>query len=235
LRLGLFYFAPASTDNLNKILHVNFRIALAGALVLCFATTVWPQDEKSIADLRNALTALSPRTVDSNEAALLSETAHHMSRQLAREYGVTGDPAVHNYLIRIGARKRGICADYVHDMGAGLRELRFKTLALHWGTAWEKESTENNGLIVTARNQPFMDGIVLDGWRRAGRLFWCRVRDDHEYEIELYPSLNQLGKQSHSGITAWKEDPKGTAYLQPQQPLPTKLQQKRKSTRQVEN
>ena len=194
---------------------MDCRIVLAVALVLCFETTAQSQDEKSISDLRSALIALSPGTVDPSEAALLSETAHHSSRQLAREYGVTGDPAVHNYLIAIGARKRGICADYVHDIGARLRELRFKTLVLHWGTAWEKESTENNGLIVTARNQAFLDGIVLDGWRRAGRLFWCPVRDDHEYEIELYPALNQLGKRSHSGITAWREDLKGTASLQP--------------------
>jgi hypothetical protein len=234
LRPGLFYFAPATTGNLNKILTVNPRIALAAALVLCFATTVWPQDEKSIANLRDALIALSPRTVDPNEAALLSETAHHMSRQLAREYGVTGDPAVHNYLIRVGARQKGICADYVNDIGARLRDLRFKTLVLHWGTAWERESSENNGLIITARNQAFADGIVLDGWRRAGRLFWCPVREDHEYEIELYPSLNQIGKQSHSGATAWKEDRPRTALLQPPS-LATKPQPKRKSSQQAQN
>src|SRR5262245_52115993 len=112
-----FYFAPATCDGLNKILNVNFRIALGFALGLCIGTTVWPRDEKSIADLRGALIGLSPRTVDPNEAALVSETAHQMSRQLAREYGVTGDPAVHNFLINIGARKKGICADYTHDIG----------------------------------------------------------------------------------------------------------------------
>jgi len=228
-RPGLFYFAAATLAPFGKILNVDCRIVLAVALLLSFETTAQSQDEKSISDLRSALIALSPRTVDPNEAALLSETAHHTSRQLAREYGVTGDPAIHNYLIGIGARTRGICADYVHDIGGRLRELRFKTLVLHWGTAWEKESTENNGLIVTARNQAFEDGIILDGWRRAGRLFWCRVRDDHEYEVELYPALNQLGKQSHSGITAWKEDLKGTASLQPQ-PASPNAQRKRKSS-----
>ena len=213
---------------------MNFRIALAGALGLFFATTVWPQDEKSIADLRNALIALSPRTVDPNEAALLSETAHHMSRQLAREYGVTGDPAIHNFLIRTGAKKRGICADYTHDIGARLREMQFKTLILHWGTAWEKEADENNALIVTAGNQSFYDGIVLDGWRRAGRLFWCHVRDDGEYEAGRHGFLGHLGGHIHTGRTAWKEDLQGTASLQPRQ-LRTKPQQKGKSTRQAQN
>ena len=178
------------------------------------------QDEQSINNLRNALIALSPRTVDSREAALLSEMAHRTSRECAREYGVVGDPAVHNYLINIGVKKRGICADYAHDIGAKLKELRFQTLVLHWGSAWAKESDENNALVVTAKNQPFIGGIVLDGWRRGGRLFWCAVRDDAEYESGRHGFLGHLGGHTRTGITAWKEDLQETALLQPQ-PTPT--------------
>jgi hypothetical protein len=207
---------------------VNAKIALAVIVGVCFGTAASAQDEKSINDLRNALSALSPRTVDPREAEVLSETAHTTSRQLAKEYGVTGDPAFHNYLIQIGVKKRGICADYTHDIGARLREIRFKTLVLHWGTAWEKESEENNALIVTARNQSFYDGIVLDGWRRAGRLFWCHVKDDAEYEAGRHGFLGHLGGRVRTGITAWKEDLQGTASLQPQ-PLPRQSPSKRKS------
>ena len=213
---------------------MNSRLVLTVAFGLCFETTLLAQDEKSIADLRNALIALSPRTVDPNEAALLSETAHHTSRQLAQDYGMHGDPAFHNYLIRIGVKKKGICADYTHDIGARLREMRFKTLVLHWGTAWEKESDENNALIVTARNQSFFDGIVLDGWRRAGRLFWCHVKDDAEYETGRHGFLGHLGGHARTGITAWKEDLQGTRSLQPV-PLPPKSQFNRKPSRQAQN
>ena len=206
---------------------MSFRIGLIVALGICFSGAIWAQDEKSIGDLRAALIALSPRTVDPGEAELLSTTAHTTSRQLAREYGVTGDPAIHNYLINIGVKKRGICADYTHDIGARLREMRFKTLVLHWGTAWEKGSNENNALIVTARNRSFYDGIVLDGWRRAGRLFWCKVMDDEEYEAGRHGFLGHLGGHIRTGITAWKEDLKGTASLQPQ-PLPPQPTPKRK-------
>jgi hypothetical protein len=193
--------------------------------------TAWGQDEKSIQDLSAALVALSPRTVDPREAELLSTTAHTTSRQLAREYGVTGDPAFHNYLINIGVKKRGICADYTHDIGARLRDLRFKTLVVHWGTAWEKESGENNALIVTARNQSFYDGIVLDGWRRSGRLFWIHVKDDEEYEAGRHGFLGHLGGHARTGITAWKEDLQGTASLQPTS-LPPKPRPRRKPVRQ---
>jgi len=209
---------------------VNFRF------VLILGFSVWTnlvtaQDEQSINNLRNALIALSPRTVDPKEAQLLSETAHRTSRQCAREYGVTGDPAVHNYLINVGVKNRGICADYAHDIGAKLKEFRFKTLVLHWGAAWAKESDENNGLVVTATNQPFIDGILLDGWRRGGRLFWCAVKDDWEYESGRHGFLGHLGGRARTGITAWKEDLQETALLQ-QEPTPTpKSQPKRKHKR----
>jgi hypothetical protein len=186
-------------------------------LVLIFflsAGVLSAKDEKSISDLTNALIALSPRTVDPQEAALLSETAHRTSRECARDYGVTGDPAIHNYLIHIGVKKKGICADYTRDIGARLKEFHFKTLVLHWGAAYPKESDENNALVVTARNQPFLDGIVLDGWRKAGRLFWCPVRNDHEYELGRRGLLGRLGGHAYTGITAWKEDLQESALLQ---------------------
>jgi len=205
---------------------VNFRTALICAFAI-WVSSAFAEDEKSISDLRNALIALSPRTVDPQEAAVLSETAHRASRQCARDYGVHGDPAVHNFLIHIGARKKGICADYTRDIGAKLKELHFKTLVLHWGAAWAKESDENNALVVTAKNQPFLDGIVLDGWRRGGRLFWCKVRDDPEYEAGRHGFLGHLGGRARTGITAWKEDLQETALLQSD--LATKTEPKPKS------
>jgi hypothetical protein len=195
---------------------VNFRCVLIFALAVC-ANPIFAQDEKSINDLRNALIALSPRTIDPREAALMSEIAHRTSRQCARDYGVHGDPAIHNYLIHIGVKKKGICADYTRDIGARLKELHFKTLVLHWGAAYAKESDENNALVVTALNQPFQDGIVLDGWRRGGRLFWCPVKNDHEYEAGRRGLLGHLGGQLYTGITAWKEDLQETALLQENQ------------------
>jgi len=205
---------------------VNFRLALIFAFVSC-SSAGWARDEKSINDLRDALVALSPRTVDPHEAELLSGTAHTLSRQLAREYGVTGDPAVHNFLINIGAKKRGICADYTRDIGARLKEFHFKTLVLHWGAAYAKESDENNALVVTARNQPFLDGIVLDGWRRSGRLFWCSVKNDGEYEAGRRGLLGHLGGHLHTGITAWKEDLQETAGLQENQSVKAEPKRKR--------
>ncbi len=186
-----------------------FLMALASSV-----DAVLADDANSIKDLSNALVALAPG-VDRHEADLLSTTAHHASRELAREYGVVFNPEFQNFLVNIGQKKRGYCAHYARDIGTRLKALEFKTLVLHWGAAYAKSPGESNCLVVTARKQPFQEGIILDGWRRAGRLFWCKVTKDHDYEIGNRFSLTQLGgPRLYSGITAWKEDRQETAWLQ---------------------
>jgi hypothetical protein len=180
--------------------------------LLFAASTALARDEQSIKDLRDALVALSP-DVDLREAEVLSTTAHTLSRQLAHDYGVTLFPGFQNFLVNVGAREKGFCAHYTRDIGTRLKEFHFKTLELHWGIAYAKLEDENNALVITARGQKFEDGIVLDAWRRAGRLWWSPVMKDYDYEVRRGSGLNRLGAQ-HTGITAWKEDLQETAWLQ---------------------
>ena len=151
------------------------------------------RDERSIKDLRNALVALAP-DVDPGEAELTSVTAHTTARSLKGKYRVVLNPEFQCFLINIGLRQRGYCGHWTRDIGERLKDLKFRTLALHWGAYKPGTTGESNCLIITARNQPFQDGIVIDGWRRAGRLYWAKVAKDDEYQ--------------------WKEDPLYTAWLQ---------------------
>ena len=192
----------------TKLLKVNPKVVFIFAFTICIGA-VWARDERSVKDLGKALAALAP-DVDPGEADLLSVTAHTTSRSLAREYRIVLNPEFQNFLINIGLRQRGYCAHFARDIGTRLKTLKLKTLVLHWGAAYAGTSGEDNCLVVTARNQPFQDGIILDGWRRAGRLFWCAVREDHEYEVEQH--------YGHSGITAWKENVHETAWLQDYRP-----------------
>src|SRR5438132_6794088 len=191
------------------------RILSAFALLFMVATAA-ARDERSIADLSKALAALAP-DVDPAEAQLLSLTAHTTARKLAREYRVVLNPEFTVFLVNVGLRKRGWCGHWTRDIGERLKELKLKTLVLHWGVAYDGTSSENNCVVVTARNQPFQDGIVLDGWRRGGRLFWCVVKADDEYEVGRRGLLGHLGGYLRTGITAWKEDFQETAWLQDNQ------------------
>jgi len=98
------------------------------------------------------------------------------------------------------------------DIGERLKALKLKTLVLHWGAAYAGTLDENNGLVVTARNQPFENGIVIDGWRRAGRLFWCPLKEDSQYDSGQGARW-RASHHGYYGITAWKEDPLYTAWL----------------------
>lgn len=206
-----------------RVSKLNWKIVLLFLMAIC-AVSASARDEASIKGLRDALVALSP-DVDPHEAEQLSTTAHTLSRQLAKEYGVTWFPGFQNFLVNMGAREKGFCAHYTRDIGTRLKEFHFKTLVLHWGAAYAKMEDENNALVVTARGQRFEDGIVLDAWRRAGRLWWSPVMKDYDYEVRHGLSLNQLGAQ-HSGVTAWKEDLQESAWLQ--ENASAKVQRKRK-------
>lgn len=184
-----------------KMIRRFFGVVLF--LVLIHPT--WAKDERSIRDLAKALTKLAP-DVDPAEAQQISVTAHTTARRLAREYRVVLNPELTVFLVNVGVRKRGWCGHWSQDIGARLKELKPRTLVFHWGVAYDHTSSENNCIVVTARNQPFADGIIIDGWRRAGRLFWCPVIKDHEYELEQH--------YGHSGITAWKENMQWSAWLQ---------------------
>jgi hypothetical protein len=169
-------------------------------LILAFAVVgnaAWANDDQSIIGLRNAMLALSP-SVDPTEAMRMSVTAHTTSRRLAQEYRVVGPPAFQNFLIHVGVRERGFCFDWAHDIGARLKELKPKTLVLHWGASFAGTAGENNCLVVTARDQPFHDGIVIDGWRKAGRLWWSSVSKDRK--------------------NVWEEDMRETFWLQDYRP-----------------
>jgi hypothetical protein len=179
------------------------RLVFIIAFVFC-AGAVCASDEYSIKALRKTLVALAS-DVDPGEAELLSVTAHTTARSLAREYRVVLNPEFTVFLVNVGMRKRGWCGHWAQDIGARLKELKLKTLVLHWGEAYPGTSSENNCLVVTARNQSFENGIIIDGWRRAGRLFWCQVKKDDEYELEQH--------FGHSGITAWKENTQWSAWL----------------------
>ena len=183
------------------------------AFSLCI-NAVWARDERSIKKLRDALVALAP-DVDPGEAELLSVTAHTASRNCAREYGLVWFSGFQNLLIHMGKRQRGYCGHYTRDIGERLKELRLKTLVLHWGAAYAGTPAENNSLVVTARNQPFEEGIIMDGWRDSGHLFWCPLKEDMAYRRVPNPFLQRSPDGGFlDNTTAGKEEPLYTAWLQ---------------------
>ena len=131
--------------------------------------------------LQDDLTALSQQS-DQLEARQVAETAITYSNQLADEYRLVRPAVLHNLLIRVGLKDRGLCYHWTEDLIKRLQALDLRTYQLHWGVAYRgSDLREHNSVVITARGQAFEKGMVLDPWRNSGDLFWALINTD------LYP------------------------------------------------
>jgi hypothetical protein len=62
-----------------------------------------------------------------------------------------------------------------------LEALKLKTVEFHWAESGAGTICENNGIVVTARSQPFEQGVLLDSWRNQPHVTWTEVARDPEY------------------------------------------------------
>lgn len=132
--------------------------------------------------LRARLTALSP-LVTRDEARRVTNTAYRTGRELAREWGVVSwAPGLQNFLVNIGAKNGGLCHQWAAELLVRLDALKLRTLELHWGESFAGTLREHNVIVVTAKGQPFAQGILLDNWRRSGWLLWGPVAQDSRYQ-----------------------------------------------------
>jgi hypothetical protein len=137
--------------------------------------------------LRHELAALGPGT-DQAEAGMVAETAVTYSSRLAEEYRVVPPARLHNLLIQVGIKDRGLCYHWTEDLMKRLQALNLRTYQLHWGVAHKgSDLREHNSVVITANGQPFATGLLLDPWRNSGDLHWAVV-DTDRYPWEELPA-----------------------------------------------
>ena len=137
--------------------------------------------------LQRELAALGPG-IDKAEAGMVAETAVTYSSRLAEEYRVVTPARLHNLLIQVGMKDRGLCYHWTEDLMKRLQALNLRTYQLHWGVAHKgSDLYEHNSVVITALNQPFENGLVLDPWRNSGDLYWAAVREDDYPWVPLPP------------------------------------------------
>jgi hypothetical protein len=148
-----------------------------------FSFQVQKSDVAKAEKLADELASLSSR-VNREEARLLSECAYATVSKLRREYRMFGTPIFNNFLIYHGIRKRGYCYQWSEDLLIAIDALRLKSLELHWGEYDPGTWRENNCIVVTAKGQPFKQGIMLECWRHLGHLYFGPVASDWETYVE---------------------------------------------------
>jgi len=143
-----------------------------------------PADERQL----GRMIAGMDRSVDPYEARSLAREALRFSRTLARRYRVTTSPWMHNFLVNIHLKDRGLCYQWADDLLNDLGRLHPKTLRIlpvgaNIGSYW----TEHNALVVLPAHHvtPLAQGILLDPWRHSGRLFFVPVGQDSKYQWQV--------------------------------------------------
>ncbi len=149
------------------------QAAVRNGLVLSTA----PEDPALI----DAMVRLGPG-VNPEEARRISAIAYRTGREMAKEWRMVGSPIFNNFLINIGARQAGYCFQFAHELLARLETQKLKTVDLHWAESDAGTDTEHNVIVVTAKGQPFSEGIMLDNWRHAGHLLWGRLDVDPSHK-----------------------------------------------------
>ena len=166
-----------------------FRCSLAlFAMLLAFApcaplANARPRNELVLANspddpaLRARLVALSPG-VNPDEARRVAQIAYTTGRELAAKWKMGSSPTIHSFLINIGLKKGGYCYQFATELLLRLDAQKMKTLEFHWAESDAGTDTEHNVIAVTARGQPFEQGIMLDNWRHSGHLLWGPLNGD---------------------------------------------------------
>ena len=141
-----------------------------------------PVEQQRIDALERAILELGDE-IDPGEARNAAIIAIEYPQQLAVEYEITDSPLMHNFLVNIGAKPRGLCVDWTYDLLVRLQQERFRSLKLHWGIANYDSAfrIEHSTVIISARDQSLQQGLVLDPWRHSGQLFWAKTLEDPEY------------------------------------------------------
>ena len=175
---------------------------------LVIATT--PEDPALIA----RVVSLSP-SVNPEEARRMASITYTAGLELARKWEMGSSPTMHSFLINIGAKKAGYCYQFATELLLRLEAQNFKTLEFHWAESDVAMDTEHNVIVVTARGQPFEQGILLDLWRRSGRLLWGNFAADvdhtwQENKAAYYSRVKRKpagADQSTPNATAKKKTP----------------------------
>ena len=130
------------------------------------------------------LKALGP-AADPIEARQVAETAIRESAILAEEYQLVRPAVIHNLLVVMGMKDRGLCYQWAEDLMQRLEALELQSFQLHWAVAYQGSNLrEHNSVVITAKGQPFSKGILFDPWRHSGNLYWTPVvKDTYPWEI----------------------------------------------------
>lgn len=179
---------------------IGFLPLVLLTVLLAGCATQPPASRDDVFDLERAILALGPG-IDPEEAARAARVSYSASARLAKEYEIEDSAIIHNMKVNAGIKPRGLCRHWAEDMEKVLKAENFKTLEIHRAIANAENPLrlEHSTSIISRRGDSMYDGIVVDPWRLAGKLYWIGTKEDKPYPWK--PRLEVLRWKQETGRT----------------------------------
>lgn len=126
--------------------------------------------------------------ISKKESQYLASEIYDKTQSLSKAFKLTSPPQYHNFLVAIGARKKGLCYDwsdalYLHLKSQNHASFEFHLMGANIGEYWR----EHNILLVVAKGKSLEEGILIDAWRDSGKLYFSRIKEDKKYTWKHRP------------------------------------------------
>lgn len=128
-----------------------------------------------------------------DETPLLAKTILSATANLTRGYHLQPPALWHNFLVNAGVRDRGLCCHWTQDLLREIEALYLQKYHAVWAVSRHGTWREHSSIVITAIGQAFENGLVLDAWRNAGKLYWTRVAEDF-YVWQPHPGANGFAR-----------------------------------------
>jgi hypothetical protein len=160
-------------------LRAKYEIWFAYKKDHVFWKKVWILED-SLSDLYQGDTTASDFRIR-NEAFIIAQRIIQNIDQRRQEWTMIRPAWLQNILINFKLKEKGFCYHWVNSLWETLDPIALNHFSFHWAVANKDKLMEHNVLVVTAKDKPFESGLLIDGWRKAGRPYWMKVSEDEDY------------------------------------------------------
>ena len=144
--------------------------------------------DKDVQKLSKMISSLSP-TIDKDEALDIALFSTSYTKKLANSYKLVGSPNFQNFLINIGLKKKGYCYNYADDLATALLHRGYKSVSIYRAAHKIHTYFEHNCVVITPKERNDI-GVILDGWRNAGKLYFDYMKNDKKnYDWKIYKKI----------------------------------------------
>lgn len=123
------------------------------------------------------------KNISEVEARHLSKDIFEHTEKLRKEFDMTSPPLLHNFLVNVGVREKGLCYHWSDALYVYLAQKNYPSFEFHlMGSDIGKYFLEHNVLVVVTKGRKVEDGIIIDPWRDSGKVYFSKVSEDTKYK-----------------------------------------------------